>query len=422
MRARLPLYAGFAKVDITPPEPKGMNLFGMPRPVHGARGVLDPLFARAGYLESGRHQLLMIELDLCLVQHEFMATTLDALADDREVRKALARGTGIAGKNIWLCATHCHSSVGEERATTRPAMAQVLRRYIAMLTAKLTAVGLAAARKKQRVEIGYGQGAIENVAGNRRAKLSDGTVVTAWADGPSPPPGVRIVDRGPVDPRVGAVVFRAMNHRPVGAIVNYSSHIHLYPVLGFSSELAGAVARKLDRALPGLTTVYTNGAEGNVSLCAHVKPQPRRRSQWNRAYRQERDRLGARMLRKILELYRGMTFERTVRMDMNETTLRIPFGRGEKAPERLAAVTLNELALLGEAEEMFVEFALGVKAGSPYRATFVVGMSGRRNFYFPTTHAVEEGGYETDTWIQPGSFERTTAAAVRLLRRMHRRA
>ncbi|MCE9612858.1 MAG: HEAT repeat domain-containing protein [Lentisphaerae bacterium] len=414
-----PLVAGFARTDITPSAPKGLNLFGMPRRVHGALGVLDRLCARACYLQSGRRTFLLIELDLCLIQHEFMHATLDVLADTGPVLDALVRATGVARKHIWLCATHCHSSVGEERATTRPAMIRVLNRYRARLERKLVALGRAAVRARQPVEFGHAQGPVTGVAANRRVKLSDGTVVTGWADGPSPPPGLRIVDRGPIDPQVGAVVFRTLDHRPLGAIVNYNSHIHLYPIRYFSSELAGAVARGLERRLPGLTAVYTNGADGNVSLCANLPPQPSDARQWNRLYRRERDRLSTALVDKVLELYRHMTFARDVRLQLSETTLAIPFGPGRHARERLTAVTLNDLALVGEVEEMFVEFALALKTQSPFASTFVIGLNGKRNFYFPTTLAVEEGGYETDTWIVPGSFERTTAAALRLLRQMH---
>ena len=105
MNKKLPLYAGFSRVDITPSEPVGMELAGMPRLYPGALGVLDPLSAQACYLECGKNRFLMIVCDICLT---------DALAPHHEeVIKKLARRFSIPAKNIWIVATHCHSSIGE---------------------------------------------------------------------------------------------------------------------------------------------------------------------------------------------------------------------------------------------------------------------------------------------------------------------
>ena len=420
-----PLYAGFSKININPKEPEGMTLYGMPRLYPGARGILDNLYARACYLESGDKKFLMIVCDLVLTKHEFMSKMMDVLADYESILDGISKSTKIDKKNIWLCATHCHSSVGEGKGSP-PYISKVLNRYIDMLTKKLIQVGIDTVNNRQRVKIGYGRGEIENVAGNRRAKLSDGTVVTAWADGPTPPPGLRIVDRGLVDKNVGIIVFKSMKNKPLGAIVNYNSHIHSYPILYFTSEYAGAVSRLLDKKIPGITTVYTNGAEGNTALCANLTPQPRDMNKWNSTFKSEMNRMSSIMVRKIAEIYKNMSFESLVKMDMGETTLKIPstnpyLPKKKYATEKMAVVTINDLALVGEVEEAFVELALGIKKGSPYKSTFIIGMNGERNFYFPTTHAIEEGGYEAYMWMKPGSFEKTIDQTVKLLKKMKKR-
>jgi hypothetical protein len=407
MKGKKPLLAGFAKIDITPLEPQGMGLHGMPRWFHGARGILDPLYARACYLESGHNRFLLIECDLV----EMLTSDYAAII------AALARANGLKKANIWLCTTHCHSAVG---GADGPFQHKVLNRYLDRFAAQLIAVGQAARQQKQRVKIGYGQAEIENVTGNRRVKLADGTVITGWADGPSPPPGMRIVDRGPIDKNVGLVAFRDMRGRPLGAIINYNSHIHSYPTLCFSSELPGAVAARLEKTLPGLTAVYTNGAEGNTSLCANLPPQYPHPDQWNRQYQQERDRMSAIIVRGIMELYRGLQFESLVTMRLDETARKIHTARPRKGVKTVSAVTINHLALVGEEDESFVEFALTVKKRSPYPTTLVIGLKGDLNYYFYPETAREEGGYETEMPLPPGSFERTTTDAIALLKKMHR--
>jgi neutral ceramidase len=400
-----PLLAGFAKVKITPLEPQGMDLWGMPRIYPGARGIMDDLYARACYLESGTNKFLLIECDLV----ELLPQDYDIIINK------LARSVVINRKNIWICATHCHSSVG---GGSGPFQRKVLHRYIDRLTGQIIDVGIEAVQNKQRVQIGYSHGEIEHVVGNRRVKLSDGTVVTGWADGPSPPPGVRIVDRGLVDKNVGLIAFKNMQGQLVGAIVNYNSHIHSYPILYFSSELAGAVAALLDKKIPGMTTVYTNGAEGNTSLCANLTPQPPDYSKWNRVYRKERDRMSSIIVQKVLQLYKDMKFESTVAMTLDTASVKINTPP-RKAVKTISAITINDLALVADEDEIFVEYALALKKNSPYPSTFIIGLKGMLNYYFIPTSAMEEGGYETYTWQPLGSFERTTATAIRLLRRMH---
>ncbi len=54
--------AGVAKVDITPP--LGMPLLGYYDRTDGAKGELDPLYARILVLESGNTRLAYVDLDL----------------------------------------------------------------------------------------------------------------------------------------------------------------------------------------------------------------------------------------------------------------------------------------------------------------------------------------------------------------------
>ena len=425
MNKKLPLYAGFSRVDITPAEPVGMELAGMPRLYPGALGVLDPLSARACYLECGKNRFLMIVCDICLT---------DALAPHHEeVIKKLARRFSIPAKNIWIVATHCHSSIGETlwRAPT-PFMAKVFSRYLDTLVPKLIQVGSEAVTGKQQVQIGYGQTEIHDVAASRRVKISDGTVVTGWGDGPSAPPGVKTVGRGIHDPELGVILFKNLRGQPVGALLNYNSHIHTSPMQYFSAELAGYTCHLLEKKLKGVTAVYTNGAQGDTSLCANTKPFSRNPKQWTSDYLDGMHRMSRILVNGALRVVKRMAFERTATMCLAEKRLPIdqwltpatvlPITSYKPgAQEVLSGVSINGMALIGQPEEMFVEFALALKKASPFPSTFVIGMNAPRNFYLPTTSAWEEGGYEPGFFLKPGSFEQATDEAIALLKRMHKK-
>lgn len=259
------LYAGFSKIDITPREPMGMELLGMPRLYPGARGVLDPLFVRACYLECGKDKFLMLVSD---------TVGYDASEPEHhEVLRRLARKLSIPLQNIWLVATHCHSSVGKSSGPPT-FQAKVWSRYMGEFLEKLAQVAAEAVAGNEPVEMGYAQVDVAGVGGSRRVKLSDGLVVTGWGDGPSALPGLKTVGRGPHDPGLGVIVFRNMKGQSVGTILNYNSHIHMYPILDFSSELAGYTCRLLEKKIKGVTAIYTNGAMGDVSLCPNIPPFP----------------------------------------------------------------------------------------------------------------------------------------------------
>jgi len=418
------LYAGFAKSDITPPHPRGMSLMGMGRVYPGAHGVLDPIFARAAYIGTRSQGVLLLVLDS--VFPKVLAGHQD------EVIAALARCTGLPAQRVWVTCTHSHSSIGEAFDQTWAGgdhyRIRTLSAYMDFMLPRLIAVGAQAFRKRQAVDIGYGSAPVSRVGSSRRVKTADGIVVSAWSNGPAPPPGMRLIDRGPHDPDVGVVIFRNRRRRPIGALVNYSSHIHLYPTLNFTAELAGAVVRRLERKYPGLMAIYTNGAEGTVSLDAYLEPQKPQPEQWDRQYLKGLEIFSARMMSGINTAMKTMSFAGRVRMRCGETKIPMriinsPGSRSVPLVQPLKALTIDDLALVGEQEEAWAELALGIKAASPFAKTFVVGFVGFRNCYFPTVHGIEEGGYESQLLYHGADgFTKTMRGAVRLLRKLRQEA
>lgn len=419
------LYAGFATTEITPPHPRGMSLMGMGRIYPGAQGVLDPIMARAAYIGTRSQGALMLVLDTVFPK------VLKPHQD--EVIAELARVTGLPRARIWITCTHCHSSFGEsfdeKWVGGNHVQLRNLSAHMEILLPRLIAVGTEAFRRRQAAEIGYAAAPVSQVGRNRRFKTSAGIVLSAWANGPCPPPGLRPVERGPHDPDVGLVVFRDRRHRPFGALVNYNSHIHLYPTLNFTAELAGAVVAKLERKHRGLTVVYTNGTEGTTCLdTGWLAPQSPRPEEWDRQYLHEREILCRRMLKGIDAAWKKLSFAGRVRLRCGETVVGMRVldtdGRDNVRLEQpLKALTIDDLALVGEQEEAWAEMSLDIKAASPFPSTFVVGFVGFRNKYFPTSHGIEEGGYESQLLFRDGDgYARTVQGAVKLLGKLRQEA
>ncbi|MEK7413942.1 MAG: hypothetical protein AAB263_11565 [Planctomycetota bacterium] len=417
------LYAGFANADITPDQPRGMTLFGMGRSVPGAVGVLDHLFVRATYIGTHSQGVLMVVLDL--------VSPIVISPRHEDVIAELARVTGLPAQRIWILCTHCHSAPGENApfgwGDTDHYQLRSFNRYIEMIIPRIIAVGIKAYKTRQAVEIGYASAPVAQVTASRRVKSSAGIVLTGWANGPTPPPGMRIVERGVHDPELGVIVFRNLRHRPIAMLLNYSSHIHLYPMLNFSSELAGAVVRKVEKRFPGLMAIYTNGAEGSVSLDKYRPPMSKNPADWDRQYVTGIDMYSNRVLRAVQSAWKKLSFASRVHMRCAETAVplrvfdrvngRIPT-RSSPLAKPLTAITINDLALVGHAEEAFVDMALDLKARSPFPATFLLGFQGFRQRYFPSDHGTEEGGYESSIRYQGDAMSKTVTGAVKLLNKM----
>lgn len=92
---------GEGVTDITPPH--GTELAGFHKPPGKERlstGVRQPASARALVLaNAGTNTFVIVSLDVCAVSQEFC----------REVKKEIARTSGLAAENIRIAATHTHS-------------------------------------------------------------------------------------------------------------------------------------------------------------------------------------------------------------------------------------------------------------------------------------------------------------------------
>ena len=225
--------------------------------------------------------------------------------------------------------------------------------------------------------------------------------------------------RGVHDPELGVIVFRNMKGRPIGTILNYNSHIHMYPILYFSSELAGYTCRLLEKKIKGVTAIYTNGAQGNVALCLNIPPLSPRQEDWNRQYRKEMNRMSGILVKSALHSIRGISFESKIKMGTAAKSFSIGNDHKKDQKESVAGMALNDLVLLAQGHEIFSEFSLRLKQESPFKATFTIGLNGDCDFYIPTASAWEEGGYETSPCLQQGNFETVAREALQLLNQLH---
>jgi hypothetical protein len=200
-----------------------------------SEGVLDPVLAKALYLESeipgsDREALLLITADLIAIPHQ-VSTPVVA---------ALEAASGLASHQICICASHTHSGPLPYGAPNAPGVAQ----YSEFLVAALIEVGLEAAAHPVACEIGTGVGSVD-VFFNRRNRGAPNLV----------------------DPRVGVLVVQATEGARERTVL---FGVGCHPVtLGWDNPLISGdfpgVAQRLIESDPRVDlAMFFNTTEANV--------------------------------------------------------------------------------------------------------------------------------------------------------------
>src|SRR5438067_1530257 len=113
---------GAASIDITPDF--AVDLCGYALRVQPSTGVLEPIFARAIFLEDGKEKLLWVACDLIAFERDFV----------EQFRAWAQRELGLQPHHVLLSATHNHAGPATIHLN---ACGEYSERYITILRPKL---------------------------------------------------------------------------------------------------------------------------------------------------------------------------------------------------------------------------------------------------------------------------------------------
>ena len=405
--------AGFGRVRITPAV--GATLAGFAARKGVCAGVHDDLFARALVIDNGAMAVAMVSVDVLALAGEFV---------DR-VRRAIARRAPIEAGAIMIASTHTHAAPATISTFFNPDES-VDPQYMERLAKAIEDAVASAWEHRFDARIGVGSGRVTGIGVNRRN-----------------PTG------GPVDEEVGIVKVADLSGRTCGVLVNYACHP---TVLGPDNLLASgdfpsmAVARMEGELGPDSFAMYTNGAQGDISmghsseLSAIGVIAPGRTfehatelgfrladavlAELERIETRDAADLGALTLPVKLPLKRYPAREQTARALVEaeervkslEGTGDSPAYRqaqsellyrsithyyaGETArytdgllPIELEGLRIQDAVFVAIPGELFVEIALRAKQ-SARRSLFLVGLANGYIGYLPSSDAYRGGGYE----------------------------
>ncbi|NMA95199.1 MAG: hypothetical protein GX974_04080 [Clostridiales bacterium] len=396
---------GVSEIIITPD--LGM---GMPGYLNARRstGVLDDLYAKAIVFKSDSILMAILALDI-----------LDLETDDiSKIRERVHEKTYIPKENIMICSTHTHTGppVVNSFKTKRD------ESYISLLVDRAGIVASQAYGGLQPVKLGYAIGYEENIAFNRRYIMKDGSVVTN--------PGVLnpLIDRpaGPIDPEIGVIKICDLNDRPIAIVSSFACHLDVVGGERNSADYPGELSKILKESLGSqVVSIFLTGASGDINHTDVNSTATRKQGHYRK--------MGQILARRILDIIPNIIMhkdldiatnsiiftasKREIRDEEIELAQRVLDSDSESDTEKIFAneilkfrnikertfdveiqvMRVGEMCITALPGDVFVQFGLDIKKGSPYKYNIISSHSNGRNGYIATREAFKQGGYETRT-------------------------
>ncbi|MCL4693478.1 MAG: neutral/alkaline non-lysosomal ceramidase N-terminal domain-containing protein [Candidatus Hydrogenedentes bacterium] len=329
---------------------------------------------------------------------KYCFVTTDLLGIPRSLRdEVLARigETGITSDTLMLTASHCHAST-EMSAMNRNNVFEnkaigIFDESLLVFTADRIAQAILDADKSyQPVKVGTDSTRLEGMNRNRR-------------------------DDPIVDDELTLTRFDTMDGEPLVVIINWTAHPTYMSekVMHVSAGWPGYLQREIETFMPGVTCMYINGAQGDISPRGGEGP-----SEFARA-----EDYGRKLAVKILDFVPAVQTEPEVRFDYSMSTLELPDRAAPPAlldaagpeygltPENITALVealspetsylgvlrIGELLAVSIPGEMTSSLGVQVKqalADAGAKHPIIVGLGNEWISYILPPEEFHQGGYE----------------------------
>ncbi len=399
------IYAGFSETDISP------EYFPIRTYFASADSVIDPLFAHAAVFSDGNTVLAFLSLDVVIAEREYV----------ERIREMIALKRAIPAGNVMVCATHNHACPA---VVNRPG-SEKEDRYLDFMVVQGARAVIQAYDGMVPVEIASGSCDERRISFNRRYIMGNGSVISE--------PDFRtigedtLINEGVIDPEIGVLCVRDLNHGNLGTLVNFSCHaVHLMGSL--SAGYPGVVCNRLKENFgKNFVSVFLNGACGNVIHRNYSDPDQKDTKEF----------AGGILADDVLHLVDRLRFSPQASLSVKSATIRIKyrdFGGLEESIDDLSRFNvfrslvgkgwyrwslekLKELHSRSDHEEAeiqvfkigdtvfgavpaeyFAQHSLRIKGQSTASRTFVVSLANGWMGYVPNREAFDRIGGHESTW------------------------
>ena len=419
------LYAGFARVNVTPM--LGIGVSGYFK-VRKAEGVLDDLEINALAVQRGDDKVVLLSMDHLGINRDI----------NKEHRKAISEATGLPMEAIYIHATHTHTGP----YLVKDSEDVLEQEYYQLVSRKMVDAAVMALADLKPAKMGWGIGQAPDIAFIRRFRMRDGSIQTN--------PGVNnpnvVAPIGQVDESVSVLRFDREGADTL-VLVNFADHPDTVGGCKISADWPGFTRRTVEKTLDNTKCIFFNGAQGDVN---HVKVFTKEGDlngmfmdfdDVSRGYDHARY-MGRVVTGGVLQAFDKVKYidvdaikykQRTIHVpsnmpkpeDMAEayridalhqagkddelpykgmmlTTVVAEAGRMirlEHGPEvfdmELSAISIGEVALLGIPGEPFSGIGRALKESEGFGIVIPTCCTNGYQGYFPMKEAYDEGGYES---------------------------
>lgn len=423
---RSTLRAGAAAVDISPSK-LPVTASGM-WVGYEAEKVNDPLHASCLVLDDGKTTVALVVVDSLMLPRELLD----------EAKEAARKATGIPTEHILISATHTHaapaavgvlgSDVDEQYASQLPGwlVESIVRAFNSRMPAK---AGWAVANDFEHTHCRQWIYRSDRLVTDRPDRFATdpfgGRTIRA-----NMIPGYQDADcvgpTGPADPGLSLLAVQSLDGRPIAVLANYSMHFFEWKPISadyfgkFSSQLAGMIGGDNHTSPP--VVMLSQGTAGDQHWMDFSQP----------AKTPTIETFTAEVAKVAYDTYKTIEYHDDVPLAMAERRLRlgrrvpdenrlawareIVAGLNGRSPQtqqeiyaheqiylheqperelQLQAVRIGELGITATPCEAFAITGLKLKAQSPLRPTFNIGLANGAEGYIPPPELYPLGGYTT---------------------------
>jgi hypothetical protein len=283
--------------------------------------------------------------------------------------------------------------------------------------------------------VGLGAARVSGLAFNRRILDADGHVITykpdTYAAAGSP--------AGPVDSTLRLACCLDSESKPLAVLANFGLHPDTTGGSLISADFPGVFCNRLSRRLgssaqviflnapcgdinhldpnhPGTPYTVDNALRIGTQLAENaakmlhnlswVEPQPLSFARKKLELKVRSPELDA--YRAAQELVQKHTGPVDKPLSRARGLLRMSELSGEPVQLEVSALTSGDWAVVGIPAEVFTQIGLDVRSKSPFKHTWISGLTNGYCGYLPLQEAFTQGGYETQ--LGPGSFLESNAA------------
>jgi len=400
----------------------------------------DELHVRCLMLDDGTTKLAFIVADVLGFNQDLTDVA----------KKLISERMNIPSSNIIISAIHTHSAVsamgtGEKR---RSWDLDTFDRYQEFVIQRIADAVQLAANHLEPARIGWGSVAVPEHVFVRRWKMKQ-PVINPFGEydkvvmNPGHSNSNKLTPAAVPDPEVSFVSVKSIDGRPIALFANYSLHyVGGTPKGHISADYFAVFCDRIQELLnaerqdPPFVGIMSNGTSGDINNI-NFSGSPEKNAPYAKMKYVGRD-----VAQKVFEASGSIAYHDWVPLKAKQKEVTLKVRKPDKKMVERAKIilarpdsiksshslektyaerTLNQLKKpdqvsirlhvfgigdLGVASipfEVFAETGLEVKAKSPFKQTFVIGLADGYWGYLPTPPQHELGGYET--WLSTNNVE-----------------